>query len=173
MRRLILPLIISVLAVPHTGAATPCDHAVAPHGVALVAACDIAGTGVILVVGDHQSADCPRSDGNVIVIIGDDNHVRCDDAFLTNAGSECEGEPYAIQVSGEAHSCGVTIVLLGSGSGRIAVVGLGKAEGGTVAVVGHGCATQNEEGIATGIVSNACGRAILPPADDQKGAHAS
>ena len=165
MRRLILSFMFAALfGSPHAVATDPCEYATAHHGVAVVVVCDIAGTGIIVVVGDHQSAECPRPDGNVIVLVGDDNQVNCSGDLLSNARSDCDGELYAIAVNGEAHSCGVSIVLLGSGSGRVAIVGVGKAEGGTVAIVGHGCAVQNEEGFATGIVSNSCGSAIVPPA---------
>lgn len=163
MRRLLLPFMLFVaVAAPNSSASGACEHALAAHGVGLVLSCDISGHGVIVVAGNHQSAECPRSDGNLVVIVGDHNEVNCRDSLLTDTRSSCQGEPYAVEVMGEAHSCGLTIVLLGSGSGRMVVVGVGKAEGGSVAIVGHGCATQNEEGLAMGVASNTCGPSILP-----------
>ena len=164
MRRLVLALTLAMLATSPTASASgPCEAALPPHGAGAVVVCDASGHALVLVVGDHQTAECPRGNGNIVVIVGDDNHVHCDPASRHVQENDCQGDLYAVEVIGEAHSCGVSVVVLGSGSGRIAIVGVGKAEGGTIAVVGHGCAAQSEEGVAIGVLSNSCGDPIVPP----------
>lgn len=70
----------------------------------------------------------------------------------------CDG--VEVKAMGKSEGC-VAVVVFGKAEGRIAFAGQGKATGGTIAIVGSGCATQNEEGFEAGVLDNHCGRNIL------------
>lgn len=74
------------------------------------------------------------------------------------SASACEGVD--VRPLGHAQGC-VAVVVAGKAEGRVAIAVIGAAEGGTIAFVGYGCASQNEEGIAAGVANTCMGVSLL------------
>lgn len=76
---MLLPLFLLTLAPMTLGSVEvgACDTEFGHHAEGLVVQCDAAIYYATIVAGDHQSARCEENRENLIVIIGDYNHVSC------------------------------------------------------------------------------------------------